>query len=159
MKPRRRAQAAFMTAWGIPEAEKAKYPFLAASRLWRHDKASDSATFTDDWFGRAVVRPDEALVELAAVVAGGAAAEAPKLYFFRNVARGDAVAGLTGTCAAAFGCEAYAQQTALVAPTAPTGGGGAPAAAPAAAPSGSCRSAAAAAAALVLAAAVALAVV
>lgn len=107
-------QAAFLETWGIAAADKADYPFLADGRLWRNDKAQDVATGSLDWFGRGVVRPDVVLAEVAAVMTGGPAAAASELYFFRNVARGDAVVGLAGTCPATFGCDGYAQQTPLV---------------------------------------------
>ncbi len=49
-------QAEFLDTWGIAPADTSDYSFLAASALYRHDKAQ-TASGSDDWFGQAIIRP------------------------------------------------------------------------------------------------------
>ena len=130
-------QAAFMKDWGITQGNKADFPFLANGQLWRHDKAQ-TADASDDWFGKAVMRPDLVLADMRAIVAPGQNS-GHTFTFFRNIAENEKAESITQADCKGLTCSSWANQKALpvmqqlndagdslrdVGAVAPSGGGG-----------------------------------
>jgi hypothetical protein len=113
-------QTAFMAAWGIKEAEKAMFPFIAKNQLWSTDKdVTDQGD--NDWFGEAVLRPDIVLKDLQSVVNPAAHASHIRT-FLRNIGKGEQQTMANGGLCKDLTCDAYSEQDPLPVATAAQSG-------------------------------------
>jgi hypothetical protein len=76
---------------GLANDTEQDYPFLETDNVWRHDKDM-TETFSDDWFGEAIARPDTVLLDIKKVVKPESAPQHTTV-FFRKAAHWNAAHG------------------------------------------------------------------